>query len=417
MASEGWGLRQLMASDRGCCRLRRFSWCLVLVLPLPSDRRLAHAFQPVRCCHPRASLGLGLPSAACKGRLHLLSQHLACFPLRTGLGRKSVGCIMLLTLNKKEFPVDTNVGRICARWARRRFVPCAPCQLLCKSAAPTCNKRVNGRIRRPNSPLCTTQCTSSTALRRPPKPPPPTPPPTLKPHIRTLRCSAGWAGSRWRRSRRWRTWMTTRQSPRCTPTCTAGKLALGLGPLCCRAGQGTRLASFARAGSGLRSTWERRWRSAGIVPFSLRVAEGELRWTRTCTQPCARDRHTSNVSDGRRSLQHMCSPSPTWLPSAPQAAGVRCGDFGEAHHCKEFWLGDVEICMGRCQLQPPLPVFSGFIAMRRCQRQPSLPFSPALPLTALPFLAPLSSHSFQYELHFQMITLGKVFCNKQQPNW
>lgn len=26
---------------------------------------------------------------------------------------------MLLTLGKKEFPVDTNVGRICARWAGR----------------------------------------------------------------------------------------------------------------------------------------------------------------------------------------------------------------------------------------------------------------------------------------------------------
>lgn len=32
-----------------------------------------------------------------------------------GLGRKSVACIMLLTLGKKEFPVDTNVGRISAR--------------------------------------------------------------------------------------------------------------------------------------------------------------------------------------------------------------------------------------------------------------------------------------------------------------
>jgi hypothetical protein len=30
-------------------------------------------------------------------------------------GRKSVGCIMLLTLGKHEFPVDTNVGRIAAR--------------------------------------------------------------------------------------------------------------------------------------------------------------------------------------------------------------------------------------------------------------------------------------------------------------
>jgi len=32
-----------------------------------------------------------------------------------GLGRKSVACIMLLTLGRKEFPVDTNVGRICSR--------------------------------------------------------------------------------------------------------------------------------------------------------------------------------------------------------------------------------------------------------------------------------------------------------------
>jgi len=32
-----------------------------------------------------------------------------------GLGRKSAACIMLLTLGKKEFPVDTNVGRICSR--------------------------------------------------------------------------------------------------------------------------------------------------------------------------------------------------------------------------------------------------------------------------------------------------------------
>lgn len=32
-----------------------------------------------------------------------------------GLGRKSVACIMLLCLGKKEFPVDVNVGRIAAR--------------------------------------------------------------------------------------------------------------------------------------------------------------------------------------------------------------------------------------------------------------------------------------------------------------
>lgn len=32
-----------------------------------------------------------------------------------GLGRKSVACILLLALRLREFPVDTNVGRICAR--------------------------------------------------------------------------------------------------------------------------------------------------------------------------------------------------------------------------------------------------------------------------------------------------------------
>jgi endonuclease III len=32
-----------------------------------------------------------------------------------GLGRKSVGCASLLTLRKRDFPVDVNVGRICAR--------------------------------------------------------------------------------------------------------------------------------------------------------------------------------------------------------------------------------------------------------------------------------------------------------------
>ncbi len=32
-----------------------------------------------------------------------------------GLGRKSTGCVMLLSLGMKEFPVDTNVARVCAR--------------------------------------------------------------------------------------------------------------------------------------------------------------------------------------------------------------------------------------------------------------------------------------------------------------
>ena len=32
-----------------------------------------------------------------------------------GLGRKSVACVLLLALRRKDFPVDVNVARICAR--------------------------------------------------------------------------------------------------------------------------------------------------------------------------------------------------------------------------------------------------------------------------------------------------------------
>ena len=38
----------------------------------------------------------------------------ACFWC-AGLGRKSVACVLLLALHKKDFPVDVNVARICAR--------------------------------------------------------------------------------------------------------------------------------------------------------------------------------------------------------------------------------------------------------------------------------------------------------------
>lgn len=32
-----------------------------------------------------------------------------------GLGRKSASCVMLLCMGRKDFPVDVNVARICAR--------------------------------------------------------------------------------------------------------------------------------------------------------------------------------------------------------------------------------------------------------------------------------------------------------------
>ena len=54
--------------------------------------------------------------------LHTLLNASAAFdsPLRkplmiAGLGRKSVACVLLLCLGQRDFPVDTNVGRISAR--------------------------------------------------------------------------------------------------------------------------------------------------------------------------------------------------------------------------------------------------------------------------------------------------------------
>lgn len=92
------------------------------------------------CCLPLAAGQPHLPAVLAPPR---------AAPRGAGLGRKSVGCIMLLTLNKKEFPVDTNVGRICARWAAPpRPHPIAPqphlgaprscCMLACLVAAAAC---------------------------------------------------------------------------------------------------------------------------------------------------------------------------------------------------------------------------------------------------------------------------------------
>ena len=43
---------------------------------------------------------------------HMMHVKQVC---HTGLGQKSVACILLLCLRAHDFPVDTNVGRICAR--------------------------------------------------------------------------------------------------------------------------------------------------------------------------------------------------------------------------------------------------------------------------------------------------------------
>ena len=48
-----------------------------------------------------------------------------------GLGRKSVACILLLTLRAHDFPVDTNVGRICARLGWLPFSQEKPLEVPC----------------------------------------------------------------------------------------------------------------------------------------------------------------------------------------------------------------------------------------------------------------------------------------------
>ncbi|KAK9864815.1 hypothetical protein WJX84_000513 [Apatococcus fuscideae] len=52
----------------------------------------------------------------CRGMHNNLAKRIQAYLMKiAGLGRKSVACIMLLSLQRKDFPVDTNVGRICAR--------------------------------------------------------------------------------------------------------------------------------------------------------------------------------------------------------------------------------------------------------------------------------------------------------------
>jgi hypothetical protein len=48
-----------------------------------------------------------------------------------GLGRKSVACILLLCLQGHDFPVDTNVGRICARLGWLPFDQEKPLEVHC----------------------------------------------------------------------------------------------------------------------------------------------------------------------------------------------------------------------------------------------------------------------------------------------
>jgi endonuclease III len=52
-----------------------------------------------------------------------------------GLGRKSAACVLLLALAGRDFPVDTNVGRICARLG---WIPLDSEQALEARAPPSC---------------------------------------------------------------------------------------------------------------------------------------------------------------------------------------------------------------------------------------------------------------------------------------
>ena len=145
--------------------------------------------------------------------------------------------------------------------------------------------------------------------------------------------------------RRWKTWMSTRPSQRCTPTCTAG----GWGRWW---GEGWQEAPEA-AGCGGRQYV--RWVAAGGPIHPLHILPAGL--------PPEPTPH---------SLSPTLFPATLVAPVAPDATHLF--------------------------LPSPLP----------------------------PLLADLLSAKRRllgfdvetlYELHYQMITLGKVFCGKQQPNW
>jgi hypothetical protein len=86
---------------------------------------------PHRPSHSSSSSGTGgpthtthphTPDSSSSSRLSLEWLRGCCvedvrhfFTGALGLGRKSVGCVSLLTLRMRDFPVDVNVGRICAR--------------------------------------------------------------------------------------------------------------------------------------------------------------------------------------------------------------------------------------------------------------------------------------------------------------
>lgn len=85
-------------------------------------------------------LQLSSPLRVIVNPVHVLMRCLHCSTARhefrtdcpaAGLGRKSVACILLLCLRAHDFPVDTNVGRICARMGWLPFDQEKPLEVGC----------------------------------------------------------------------------------------------------------------------------------------------------------------------------------------------------------------------------------------------------------------------------------------------
>lgn len=62
------------------------------------------------CCLAAESMPVATAGTSLS-HCHRAPKRISC----AGLGRKSAACVLLLALAKRDFPVDVNVGRICAR--------------------------------------------------------------------------------------------------------------------------------------------------------------------------------------------------------------------------------------------------------------------------------------------------------------
>ena len=117
------------SADEVCVRLCRLTFirhCYPVFRMLPRN-----AFTEMDCTLTRCGSDSWCPSSICVREKLVDVCRKSSFQARQylmsieGLGRKSVACILLLALQLHDFPVDVNVGRICARLGCAATKPCS----------------------------------------------------------------------------------------------------------------------------------------------------------------------------------------------------------------------------------------------------------------------------------------------------